>query len=288
MKGWKELVQKANVVDEHKVLKDLSVLMHTLYWPCLIVGCFISKYFKEARHALKVFEQLYKCVLFNRGAFMREEDEFIIEHIQLMNGEYDMGLLQGHLNRPKNAIADRISNHLLSKSCTTKGTRKGFTKEDDRIIMVHAFGGNVPENLQDIKNICDKRMSWLALMTKPNRKSNSITVRWTRNIVPTILSHINGTVAMDWKKFFLQYVANLKVVSTSQIDFNLARKKWPSETAGSLTWLCGNFATTYGKSGDPLYKTINENLCRYQPKSKVPQYKLDIIDVFESLRNGEK
>ena len=93
---------------------------------------------------------------------------------------------------------------------------------------------------------------------------------------------------MNWKKNFLQFVANLKVVGTSQIDLNLARQKWPSETAASLTWLCTNFAKCYGKPGDPLYKTINENLCRYQPKSKVPQYKLDIIDVFESLRNGEE
>ena len=87
---------------------------------------------------------------------MREEDEFIIDHIQSMNGEYDMGLLQGHLNRPTNAIAERITKQLLSKSSTTKGTRKGFTKEDDRMIMVHAFGENIPENVQDIKNICEK------------------------------------------------------------------------------------------------------------------------------------
>ena len=218
---------------------------------------------------------------------MREEDEFIMDHIQSMNGEYDMDLLQSHLNRPKHAIAERISNHLMSKSSTTKGTRKGFTKEDDRIIMVHAFGNNIPEKVQDIKNICEERISWLVLMSKLNRKSNSISVRWNKIIAPTILSHLNGTVALNWKKTFLQYVANLKVVSTSQIDFNLARKKWPSETTSSLIGLCGNFDANYGKPSDPLYKTINENLCRYQPKSKVPQYKLDIIDMFESLRNGE-
>ena len=154
--------------------------------------------------------------------------------------------------------------------------------------MAYVLGENIPENVQDIKNIFEKRMSWLALMPILKRKSNSLSIRWNKNIVPTILSHLNGTVAMSWKKNFLQYVANLKVVSTSQIDFNLARKKWPSETIGSLTWICHKLCQNYGKPGDPLYKTINENLCRYHPKSKVPQYKLDIIDMFESLRNGEK
>merc|ERR1719203_1300325 len=115
VKAWKELVEEAAIIDEHQVLKDLFELMFTSYWPCLIIGCFVSKYFQKARHSLKVFDHLCKCALLNRGAFMREEDEFIMDHIQSRNGEYDMNLLQDHLNRPKHAIAVRISRHLLSK-----------------------------------------------------------------------------------------------------------------------------------------------------------------------------
>ena len=126
IRAWKELVQEAAIIDEHQVLTDLYELMFTSYWPCLIIGCTISKYLEEARHSLKVFEQLCKCVLLNGGAFMREEDEFIIDHIQSMNGKYDMDLLQNNLNRTKHAIAERITKRLLSKSNTTKGTKKGF------------------------------------------------------------------------------------------------------------------------------------------------------------------
>ena len=57
IKAWHDLIEKAQIFDGKQLIQDFDSLL-TEQWPCSMVGMYVSKYLKEPRHALKVFELL--------------------------------------------------------------------------------------------------------------------------------------------------------------------------------------------------------------------------------------
>ena len=87
---------------------------------------------------------------------------------------------------------------------------------------------------EEIKRICAGKKSWKDLETKLQRPSNTIGLRWSRFIHPTIVSYLIGTVNLQWKKGFLQFIIDKKYVSSSDIEWNTVLKKWPCCTKPQL------------------------------------------------------
>ena len=61
IKAWHDLIEKAQIMNGKQLIQDFNSLL-TEQWPCSMVGMYVSKYLKEPRHALKVFELLSGCV----------------------------------------------------------------------------------------------------------------------------------------------------------------------------------------------------------------------------------
>ena len=76
-------------------------------------------------------------------------------------------------------------------------------------------------------------------------------------------------------------------VSFNDIDRDFVAEKWPSIPVSKLVHDTKCFSDNHGKKGVPLYLNIAENLHKMQLRREVPQAKLDIIDAFEKLRNGD-
>ena len=57
IKAWHDLIEKAQIRNGKQLIQDFNSLL-TEQWPCSMVGMYVSKYLKEPRHALKVFELL--------------------------------------------------------------------------------------------------------------------------------------------------------------------------------------------------------------------------------------
>ena len=91
----------------------------------------LSKYLEVPRHALKVFEILTRAVLYTYGSFQIEEDEFIIEHMDSQNGNYDLNFLKKHLSRPRYLIYERIKYHFQKKMPDTQCNVTNFSEQDN-------------------------------------------------------------------------------------------------------------------------------------------------------------
>ena len=91
----------------------------------------MSKYLEVPRHALKVFEILTRAVLYTYGSFQIEEDEFIIEHMDSKNGNYDLNFLKKHLSRPRYLIYERIKYHFQKKMPDTQCNVTNFSEQDN-------------------------------------------------------------------------------------------------------------------------------------------------------------
>ena len=89
----------------------------------------LSKYLEVPRHALKVFEILTRAVLYTYGSFQIEEDEFIIEHMDSKNGNYDLNFLKKHLSRPRYLIYERIKYHFQKKMPDTQCNVTNFSEQ---------------------------------------------------------------------------------------------------------------------------------------------------------------
>ena len=57
VKAWQDLIEEAKIIDRKQLILDFDNLL-TEQWPCNVVGMYLSKYLKEPRHALKVYEIL--------------------------------------------------------------------------------------------------------------------------------------------------------------------------------------------------------------------------------------
>ena len=283
IKAWHELIEKAQIIDKKQLMQDFDGLLNE-QWQCNMIGCYVSKHLEVPRHPLKVFESLAKSVFYNSGSFQEEEDELMVKHIESKNGKYDLDYLKAQLNRPRNVIMDTITRKLL-KLNPKKGQK--FTIDEDMMIMKHLLGTKFPNEPNEILRICNAKKSWKELELEIQRDAASLQIRWSQYIYPTILSYLSGTVNLDWRKDFFQFIIDKKYVSIADIDRYFVAEKWPSISMTKLLRTTKSFSDHHGKRGLPLYQNIAENLHKMNPKREVPQAKLDIIDAFEKLRNGD-
>ena len=120
------------------------------------------------------------------------------------------------------------------------------------------------------------------------RNRNNIAHTWSGFIHPTILAHLSGTLNLDWKKNFLQFIIDKKYVSVTDIDWNIVKETWASIPKQELSSTANKFVQKHGKRGLPLYQNISENLHKMKDcNKKIPQIKLDLINEFEKLRNKD-
>ena len=155
------------------------------------------------------------------------------------------------------------------------------------MIVQHVLGTNFPKDPNEIIRICNGKKSWKALESKIVRDGHAICIRWSEFIYPTILSYLSGTVKLDWKRDFFQFIIDQKYIGVTDIDKNIVAEKWPSIPIYKLLVSAKYFSKNHGNKGVPLYQSISENLHKLTTRKEVPQSKLDLIDAFEMLRNGD-
>jgi hypothetical protein len=282
IKAWYDLIEKAKIIDKKQVLHEFDNLL-TKQWPCNIVGCYLSKYLEVPRVAFKVFELLTRSVLYTSGKFQEEEDEIIFQHIESQNGkEPDLNHLKDKLNRPRKIISYRIT--ALNAPKAKKGQK--FTVDEYMVIVKHALGPNIPKEANEIIKLCERTKSWKNLESKLQRSRVIIAHTWSW-IHSTILSHLCGTLNLDWRKNFFQFIIDKKYISVTDIEWNIVKETWPSIPKCNFSRRLATFGERHGKRGIPLYQNISENLHHMQASKKVSQIKLDLIDEFEKLRNKD-
>ena len=316
---------EAQIVDEKQTIRDFDEILLRItrnkrgkiqernQWACNILGCYISKYLETPRHALKVYEQLRKSVLYNSGKFDKKEDNLITQHIKSHNGEYDLNVLKSELNRPRNVIYGRIYETCLKgnlkpakyedewsnkprnanygkifDNCFKESPKAGqkFTLEEDVVIMKHVFKGRYRGKIEEKYigyHLCREEKSWIKLESKLQRKSSSISQRYSKFICPTLFSHVYGTLDSAWKKEFFQYIIDKKYVSVTDFDYKELKEKWPSVTKQHFSETTTKFFRNNRKIGTPLHEHISENLHRLKP-NRFSQKKMDLIKAFEELR----
>ena len=208
-KAWSDLIEIAQIIDKKQVLQDFENLL-TEQWPCNIIGSYLSKYLEVPRHALKVFELLTRSVLYTSGTFQEEEDEIIIQHMESQNGkEPDLNYLKAKLNRPRIIISLRIAD--LKAPNVRKGQK--FTVDEYMVIIEHVLGSKIPKEANKIIKLFDRKKVWKTLESKLQRNGNNIGHSWSGFIHPTILAHLSGTLNLDWKKNFFQFIIDKKYIS---------------------------------------------------------------------------
>ena len=89
---------------------------------------------------MKVFEILTRAVLYTYGSFQIEEDEFIIEHMDSQNGNYDLNFLKKHLSRPRYLIYERIKYHFQKKMPDTQCNVTNFSEQANlEYLIIHSM-----------------------------------------------------------------------------------------------------------------------------------------------------
>ena len=125
VKAWHDLIKEAKIIDEKQLIQDFDNLL-TEQWPCNVVGMYMSKYLKEPRHALKVYELLSESV------------KQVSEKVQKSN---------------ENSVPSKnIVNHSLGSGEKVVPIKDVFK---DRTVYVEAYKEDKPEVFKVLKYILE-------------------------------------------------------------------------------------------------------------------------------------
>ena len=98
------------------------------------------------------------------------------------------------------------------------------------------------------------------------------------------MQHLSGTMNLEWRRPFFQWVIDNKWISVTDIDWAVAQEKWPSVPQRKLAHSAIQFSTDHGKKEVALYKNLEENLHRMRSPPE-PKSKRDLTDAYDKLRN---
>jgi hypothetical protein len=259
LRACNELTNEVPIYNAKQFMSDL--FKHVSHnWPMGIVGCYLGKYLEAPRHAIKVCEFVVNKTLYNTGYFSKEEDVLVRE---LMHDENNVKKLTELLNRPQDVIVLRIN--ALKKS-RHKGAK--FNLAEDQIILKHALANTTICSVQDMINVQAKH--WSVLEDELGRTNLSIARRWKIIIQPTLIFYLGGQHGNDsWKREFLKFVMDSKAIGSTDIDWQLAKEKWPLCTKDMMQKaLTGG--TFHKETGFPLHERIAKNFHTIKSKASGP------------------
>jgi hypothetical protein len=276
LRAWNELTTKVPINNAKQFMSDL--FKHVSHnWPMGIVGCYLAKYLEAPRFAVKVCEFVVNNTLYTTGKFTKDEDVLVQE---FMHDENSVKKLSDLLNRPQSVIALRID---TLKKCRHAGAF--FKLAEDQIILKHALANTTICNVQDMINVQGKH--WSVLEDDLGRTQMSIARRWKAFIQPTLIFYLGGQHGSDsWKREFLTFVMNLKAICVTDIDWHLAKAKWPLCTKDMMS----NSLTVHAfnkERGLPLHERIAKNLHNIKSKASTTPWlacRDEIVEIFEEFR----
>jgi hypothetical protein len=280
LRAWNELTTEVPINNAKQFLSDL--FKHVSHnWPMGIVGCYLAKYLEAPRFAVIVCEFIVNKTLYNSGHFSKDEDVFVRE---LMHDENSVKKLSDLLKRPQNVIALRID---TLKKCRHVGAT--FNLAEDQIILKHALSNTPICSVQDMINVQAKH--WPVLEGEIGRSQMSIARRWKRFIQPTLIFYLGGQHGNDsWKREFLKFVMDSKAISASDIDWHLAKEKWPLCTKDMMQ--AALTGSTFQKgTTTPLHERIAKNFHTIKSKASTTGWlacRDELVEVFEELRGVKK
>ena len=162
LKAFVELKNKAQIADEKKVIQEFEDLLREQPLACNMLGCYLSKYLDTPRLPLKVFEQLTRSILYKSGRFSKSENNLILQHIELNNGNFDLDYLKLKLMRPRYVIYTRIQEQILKPNLKSDN----FTIDEDIMIVKHVFNNSIPTGMDEIQRLCTQRKTQIQSQSK--------------------------------------------------------------------------------------------------------------------------
>jgi hypothetical protein len=280
LRAFNELTTEVPINNAKQFMSDL--FKHVSHnWPMGIVGCYLAKYLEAPRFAVKVCEFVAYKTLYNTGKFTKDEDVLVRE---LMHDENNVKQLSDLLNRPQDVIAIRINT--LKKSSRLAGAK--FNLAEDQIILKHALDNTTICSVQDMINVQAKR--WLILENEIGRTTQVIAKRWKSVIQPTLIFYLGGQHGNDsWELEFLKFVMDSKANCASDVDWHLAKEKWPLCTKEMMNMILSNVANNYvnKETGLPLHERISKNFHKINSKVRTTGWlarRDELIEVFEEFR----
>jgi hypothetical protein len=278
LRAWNELTTEVPINNAKEFMSDL--FKHVAHnWPMGIVGCYLAKYLEAPRHAVKVCEFVVNNTLYNSGRFTKDEDVLIRE---LMHDENNVKKLSDLLNRPQNGIAMRID---TLKKCRHVWAK--FILAEDQIILKHALADTTICSVQDMINVKAKQ-HWSVLEDELGRTQLSIARRWKGFIQPTLIFYLGGQHGNEsWKREFLKFVMDSKVNSAADIDWNLAKEKWPLCTRDLMNRALVCSSIQKENNGLPLHERIAKNFHKVKSNASTTSWlacRDDIVELFEEFR----
>jgi hypothetical protein len=281
-KRWDELVENVPIRDKDQCFQDFSNLKLMLR-KRNVLGCFLGQDLPHVRHAADIFH--HACKLFKQvtiGRFSKEEDAIILKEVKQSGACFSTWKrLANQFSRIRHKSIERRYNLLINGQKFTHGS---WTLDEDEILIETLFEGKKETGVDEIKAIYDTGL--VPCAEKINRPLQNVTQRWTRILQPILVSYHYGTLLRPWRKEFLKYVVEKKIVGSQEVSYSDIFTKFPEQSVDTINHILSCFKTR--ETHKPLYKSIEEHLPTYKDSletDRVQRHREEIVRIYDEVKN---
>jgi len=275
--NWIKLITEASIENPLKCIEDFARLDIAGYNQNLlrqnVLGIYLSRGLPYVRLGAEVFNRAVALFyLSNDGQYTEEENNIILNTVESFGtGLSTWQKLADLLKRRK---PSNISKHyiLLTKA---KGMNSGkWTESDFKTFFDHVFNTANESKMTGVEYILNLPNSTILEAAKLLRRIDFYVLQqWNVTIRPILLAYHKGTLHTEWRREFLQYLLNRKVISVQDINWDEAKVHFPDHTTPSLerALLSIRRQSTFGSQ--PLYKSIQDYLPKLKNSAEMKSYK---------------
>ena len=204
-----------------------------------------------------------------KGAFSSEEDEIILRHVEAngKNNESFKDLAKDLCRCSPGSIRIRHTRLTSTNHFEINAKRKLWELDEDKSLINHIF--NIKGiNANDISCLETVKLNEFDAVSEELKRSSACCYnRWTRQIAPTLKTHLKSLpLTSDWKDDILSHIVTNKIKRKKEIDFKkLLKENAPGQTTTSIT----SFLNSLKPNHLPLYQFVSKRLKKKLPNNQL-------------------
>ena len=238
--NWKELLKATNLEESAEVLSKRSLKLHKDdALKCNVIGLYLSLGMSKARYASDVFEQARNILVNKVRKLTPEERKFLVDYVNDKGENCDWRELGYILYKkyPKNIVSNLQK--MYKRECFKikfQNKRGRVTLSEDKLILDFMFPGRKP--IPANSDCFMEPSEFGKILGKQLGRNELSTYRhWHSVLKPWLLQYHAGTLHLDVKRLFLNYLNERKVTYLQDINWSelLGESQFAGHNRTSLT-----------------------------------------------------
>jgi len=284
---WKKLISEAKIKDPKRCISDFKNLGDSeTYLSRLrrnLLGAYLGQNLPFIRISADVFNRAVGLLYLNTTRkYTKEEDALILKTVERLGAnintfkELALTLKRSHTSVSRHYDLMTKFKDMHFRSWTTSDYETFF----DYVFNKANNGKNSgPDYILSVSVEVITAAAKLLI-----RVPGYVWLHWLKSIKPVLLAYHDGALHFDWRKQYLKYLAEKKVMTIHDIDWEESKSLFPNHSPISLGKALMSVQQQRNYVSQPLYVTIENYLPKLKAIQRGFEYREKMVQLYDKAR----